>query len=239
MTDETPSLGAIVEDREHGSEAIVINTPSTTADEWHVQGRGTVAADNPTYPAGDPVVVVLHRPAYEEHFPLYSGGRPLLLDDLFVRDINHYAFPASRLETTGRVDTPTVPIEAIRPSPYHARSFDAEANRAFIDDIAEAGEPPGPPLVRVRSHDPLDLELLNGHKRTWAAAVAGLDEIPVWAIYQLGDVEAARAWANRHLDEYTGRQRRLAEQRLRDRLGAHVATDIIADHTGGTAHADD
>lgn len=233
MTKETPPTGAIVEDREDNSEeAIVINTPSRTAAEWNVVDDQTVADHNPGYPADDPVVVVLHRGQFEQCLPLYSGGA-LPLSRLYEAGIKYYAFPMSRLEVVDKLEAPTVPIDAIFPSPYHVRTFNAADNREFIESIREAGEPPGPVLVRVLQRSPLKLELLNGHKRTWAASVAGLEEVPVWTQHLITDKEAARLWACRHLPTYTAEQRHSAVEQLQDQFGQSVATNIVADATDG------
>lgn len=221
--------GTIVADRdeETNTQPVVINCPPATADEWHVDGRGTVAADNPDYPADDPVVIVMFRDWLEEQYPLFSGGA-LPLSELNVRGVPFYAFPVSRLREVGELEAPEIPIHRIQPSPYHVRTFDAEANREFIDEIADQGEPPGPPLVRVLEENPLQVELLNGHKRTWASAVAGLETIPVWAMYHVDDEEAARIWINRHLETYTPAQQRRAFDRLKDRFGRAQAQNLTA-----------
>jgi len=232
MTKENPPTGAIVEDVEDvAHNAVVINTPSKTAAEWVVGDDRTVADDNPEYPADDPIVVVLHRSQVEEHIPLYSGGA-LPLSKLSEAGIKHYAFPLSRLNVVGELETPTVPIDAIHPSPFHARTFDASANREFIDSIRDAGKLPGVVRARVLQHHPHKLELLNGHKRVWAACVAGSDEVPVRAQYWFTDEEAARIWARQHLPTYTPEQQHRAFERLQDRFEQPVARDIFEDATG-------
>jgi ParB family chromosome partitioning protein len=232
MTKEIPPTGAIVEDVEAKSQdAIVINTPSKTAAEWTVDDDRTVADDNPEYPADDPIVVVLHRSQVEEHIPLYSGG-VLPLSKVCEVGIKLYAFPLSRLDVVGELETPTVSIDAIHPSPYHSRTFDASTNREFIESINNTGELPGPVRARVLQHRPLKLELLNGHKRAWAACVAGFDEVPVWAQYWFTDEEAARIWARQHLPTYTSGQQHRAIERLQNRFGQSVAMDILEDTTG-------
>lgn len=135
--------------------------------------------DNDRTVADDPVVFVLHRSQVEEDIPLYSGG-VLPLSRVSEGGIKLYAFPLSRLNVVGELKTPTAPINAINPSPYHARTFDASANRKFIESIRDAGGLPGSVRVRVLQHRPLKLELLNDHKRVWGACVAGFEKVPVW-----------------------------------------------------------
>jgi len=212
--------GTIVLDREvtpsYANPAVVVNTPSTRIDEWYVPGRdGTVGRDNPEYAPSEPVVVVVYRDTLADHYSHYTGSRPLPLERLSAEGLKQYAFPASRLEPVGSVGPQQLPLDEITPSPYHARNFDAEANRGYIEQIRDWGHPKPYPLVRVTDSG---FELINGHKRTWASHVAGLDEIRCWCLY-VDCEEAARAWAKRHLHDYTGEQEATARQRLQDHLG--------------------
>lgn len=214
--------GDLVEDRDDPkpNPAVVVNTPRVSAEEWYVGGRGTVAMDNPDYPADAPVVVVVYQDDLREVRPYYCGTSPLKLAAL-ERETRIYAFPAPRLERVGSLGLPTVPLDRIQPSPYHARNFDVDANREFIAEIRERGHPEPVPFARA-----LDgaVELVNGHKRVWASHVAGLEEIPVRSIY--ADREhAARMWAERHLDGYSGDEVETALDRLRADWGDQ-ATDI-------------
>lgn len=210
--------GDIVVDREDDdpNEAVVVNAPDETAANWYVQGRGTLADDNPDYPADDPVVIVVFRDDLSEHRPTYAGYRPLPIASL-NGEVPWYAFPESRLERVDSlVTTETLPVDQLHASPYHSRTFDEADNREFIATIAERGRPESPPLVR-----PVDdgYEIINGHKRTWASYVAGVSAIPC-LVAELDDDVAAREWARQHLDAYDDEQTERAMNTLRTRFGA-------------------
>jgi hypothetical protein len=71
---------------------------------------------------------------------------------------------------------------------------------------------------------------VNGHKRVWAATVAGVSTLPVRPIHHVDDEPAARLWAARHLADYAPAERERALARLRDRLGAEPARAIAREH---------
>jgi len=218
--------GDIVVDRDADEphEAVAVNTPATSADEWVVNGSHTVAEDNPDYAADDPVVIVVYRDTLAAARPAYLGIEPIPVAALNEEEIPWYAFPESRLEHVGRM-TPTreIPLDDIDASPYHSRNFDVSENRQYIDAIAERGYPKPEPLVRVLDDG---YELVNGHKRTWASHVAGLETIPCRTI-RLDDEAAARVWADRHLSGYSNDELARAMDALRTRWGD--ATAEIAD----------
>jgi hypothetical protein len=58
MTDEfSVSLGDVVMDKDtNTSGPVVVSRISAAAADWHVPGRGTLAEDNPDYPADDRVI---------------------------------------------------------------------------------------------------------------------------------------------------------------------------------------
>lgn len=102
---ETTGLapGDVVEDRDDTdpNEAIVVNTPSKTAEEWDVFPlECTLAEDNPDYPADAAVTVVVFREELDETRPDYDGGEPLSLGDL---EAYYYAFPEPRLRKVGEL----------------------------------------------------------------------------------------------------------------------------------------
>lgn len=224
--------GDLVVDRDDPdpNPAVVVNTPDVPASDWYVGGRGTLATDNPDYPSDAQTVIVVFRDDLADVRPYYCGTSPLKLQPL-EQETRIYAFPAPRLERVGSLDVPTIPLDEIQPSPYHSRNFDADANRDFIDEIAERGHPKPFPFARVTDDG---VELINGHKRVWASHVAGLEEIPVRTIY--ADREhATRLWADRHLDgSYSGAQAETALDRLQDDWG-DAATEIadVARADGG------
>lgn len=61
MTDEFAlNLGDVVMDREtNTSGPVVVSRISASAEDWYVPGRGTLADDNPDYPADDRVINVV------------------------------------------------------------------------------------------------------------------------------------------------------------------------------------
>jgi ParB family transcriptional regulator, chromosome partitioning protein len=83
----------------------------------------------------------------------------------------------------------SVPIEAIRPSPFQPRRHFAEAE---LDGLAQSIREKGivqPLLVRPIADGAADFELVAGERRWRAAQRVGLHEVPV-IIRQLGDAEA-------------------------------------------------
>lgn len=218
MTDLETSIstGDIVEDLEGTSpNGIVVNRPPVPIKDWQVFGKGPVSAHNPEYPEDDRVIIVLYEDALQEHYPEYTGGRPIPMKQLTADGAKPYAFPATRLEMIGERGPIELSLDAINPAPFHARNFEAEANRDYIDAIAVRGRPKPIPLVRDSGER---YEILNGHKRVWASYVAGLEEIPVHVSY-LDDFAAAQYWAERHLDDYDPDEQQVALDRLRDRFG--------------------
>ena len=83
----------------------------------------------------------------------------------------------------------TVPIEAIRPSPFQPRRHFADAE---LDGLAQSIREKGivqPLLVRPIIDEAADFELVAGERRWRAAQRVGLHEVPV-VIRPLGDSEA-------------------------------------------------
>jgi ParB family transcriptional regulator, chromosome partitioning protein len=82
----------------------------------------------------------------------------------------------------------TVPIEAIRPSPFQPRRHFAEAE---LDGLAQSIRDKGivqPLLVRPIAAAAADFELVAGERRWRAAQLVGLHEVPV-VIRPFGDAE--------------------------------------------------
>lgn len=218
------TIGMIVEDRDGTSpRGVVVNYPPIPASDWYVQGRGMLAEDNPDYPADDRTAVVVFKADLEEHYPEYAGYEGIPMAQLNADGVPFYAFPESRLELVGELGQPELPLKAIDPAPYHARNFDADANRNYIDAIAERGRPDPLPIVRPLADG--EYEILNGHKRIWASHVAGLEVISA-AVLPLDDVRAAKYWAQRHLPGYDPHQQAVALERLRDRLASTLVDEI-------------
>lgn len=103
--------GALVVDREDDDSdsdpAVVLNTTPVRAADWTVYRlETTVAEDNPTYPADDPVVVVAFRDYLEEHLPEWDDRDGYWsMAELNEQGIHCYAFPASRLEPLERTES--------------------------------------------------------------------------------------------------------------------------------------
>lgn len=235
-------------EQDNGSEFIVVSTPYKQAYEWNVRSRGcTVAEDNPSYPPDVPVVVVLPVAVQRREFPFYSGFGSLSLSDMASNGVPFYAFPEPRLHVVRQRKPPQIPIENIRPSPCHVRDFNPAANPGFIADIRQQGVPFGFPKVRPVDYDgdqpaapveepaaiddtpaepprgavvsETEFEVIDGHKRVWAARQAGLNTIPanVWTI---DEKQAIEQWAVYHYDDYTPGQQRAVVDRLRERFDA-------------------
>jgi len=221
------SPGTIVLDREQPEpdEAIVVNTPPVEASEWYVDGRGMVAADNPDYPDHDRVVIVVYRRTLERRRPNYAGYQHLELQSLNADGVSYYAFPESRLERVDELTDTTIPLDEIRPAPYHSRSFSADRNQQFIDGIQARGHPQPYPVLRVVDNG---YEIVNGHKRVWASAAAGVDAIHAHCIH-IDDWTAAQRFVEHHLNgSYTQAQADRALARLRERWGNRVNSLPIA-----------
>lgn len=212
-----------VDDDDSREQAVVVKIPGATADEWRVPG-GTVADTNPGYPADDRAIVVAFRDELENVYSRYTGGSSLALQQLGRNGIDYYAFPESRLRRVDRLTPLEIDLDDIDPCPYHARNFDAAANRDYIDAIRERGRPESPPLVRDCGER---FEILNGHKRIWASYVAGLGSIPCHVHYER-DLYAARTWARYHLTEYSRHEREVALRRIERRLDSQQAAYIEA-----------
>ena len=234
MTDEfSVGLGDVVMDKEHNmSGPVVVSRISASAEEWTVPGRGTLADDNPDYPADDRVINVVFQDALSEFYPYYSGIKPLALTELNEKEIQFYAFPESRLRTIGRIKSHTIDISAIRPSPYHVRSFCAADNREFIASIRQRGDlDKNSPLLRPVgdecSEDTSTFEILNGHKRVWVAHVAGLNHITARCIY-ISDEQAARTFVNAHFDGYDASARQTARRAMHEQLGEETAREVLS-----------
>ncbi|QLH82416.1 hypothetical protein [Halosimplex pelagicum] len=112
--------------------AIVVHCPDAPIAEWTVTVEGeerTVAADNPTYPADDPAVVVAFvESGLNSHWPEWTETDPAELHEgAQANDVTLYTFPASRLTVlddeavVARLEAGTVDMSALR-----ARLADAE-----------------------------------------------------------------------------------------------------------------
>ncbi|MFC7213063.1 ParB N-terminal domain-containing protein [Saliphagus sp. GCM10025334] len=225
MSDFEPAFetGEVVIDREYaGSDpnrAVVVNQPPTVAHDWEIfSRRKTLAEDNPEYPEDDRVVIVVYKQDLEEVYPYYTGAFSIRLSRLNQDGVKYYSFPESRLKVVDSLDSVKVNLSKVFPSPYHSRNFTVEPNRDWIAEIGRYEYPVPFPLVR----DCGDwFELINGHKRVWAAHLLGLEEIYVECSY-IDDEKAAVEWAGRHLLDYDGKQQDEAFSRIIDRFGNEI-----------------
>lgn len=236
--------GDRVRDREDpDGRAVVVNVPGdATAAEWYVGNSGTVAMANPGYPDDAQVVVVVWESDLgDSPYADYAGTGALPLKKLHEHGVPQYSFPAPRLERVGERGPQPIRLDELSPSPYHSRQFDAEANREYIAELRERGGPPHPPFVRA--HPDGTRELINGHKRVWASAVAGLDAIECRTLWHVDEAKAAYIWVDRHLEGYTPDQRERAITRLRERLSdatvAEIVPDLDAEELDGASLAGD
>jgi ParB family chromosome partitioning protein len=236
MTGEfSVSLSDVVMDKEtNTSGPVVVSRISAAAEDWNIPGRGTLAEDNPDYPADDRVIIVVFQDTLFESYPYYSGIKPLALSELNENGVKFYSFPESRLRAVGRITSHTIDLSAIRPSPYHARSFCAADNRDFIASIRQRGDlDRNAPLLRPVGDEhggpnsAPTFEILNGHKRVWAAHVAGLDSITGRCIY-VSDEQAARTFANAHLGGYDASARQKATRTMHQKLGKETAQEVLS-----------
>jgi hypothetical protein len=90
-------------DDEDPDEAIVVDCPTkkTIADWEHKTDSGTTtaAAENPEYPAAEPLVIVAFRDAIADTLGDWQAlDSDTLFEHVVERDINQYGFPAGRLE---------------------------------------------------------------------------------------------------------------------------------------------
>jgi ParB family chromosome partitioning protein len=212
----TKSPGDIVldTDQDDPDKAIVVNTPPMTTDEWELRSGYTVADDNPSYDPNDDLAIIVYQDTLDRGRPNYSGHKPIKITDLNDEDITHYAYPSSRLTKVDTISHTTVDISNIRPSPYHARKFAYEDNVEFIQMLKEQGVPTPYPTLRIVGED--SFEIVNGHKRIWASAAAGIETINAHCVH-LSDWEATKEFVTNHLDgSYSPEERETTIRRLRD-----------------------
>jgi|APHM01.1.fsa_nt_gi hypothetical protein len=111
-------------DDDDPDEAIVVNCPADkTITDWeHETDSGTIttAAENPDYPADEPLVIVAFRDALADTLDDWQAlNQNALFEQVVEHDINQYGFPAGRLEQ-------------IEPGELDAEWLDSLAER-FID----------------------------------------------------------------------------------------------------------
>lgn len=96
----------------------------------------------------------------------------------------------------------------LRQAPWHTAEFDVADHQLYVDEVRREGWASSFPVVRQIQDERRspDFEIVEGHKRLWAAAQAGLDAHPV-EIVELDDFEAAGRFvcdhfpARRHVDQ--------------------------------------
>jgi ParB family chromosome partitioning protein len=217
LHDTSVSHGTVVTDTEDPDprKLVVVNTPGLSIEEWDATPGTTVADKNPGHDPGEEVVIAAPKAEIHEEFPYYTGGVPLHLSRINQTEIDHTGYPRSRLSPVRQLPPTTLPLQDVRPSPFHVRTFDAADNTEFIESIKERGRPATAPLVR-----PVEggFEIINGHKRIWASHAAGLTAVPCRCAY-VDDRQAAERWARAHLPGYNDEQQQAAVARIRDEFG--------------------
>lgn len=208
------------------NEIVVINHPHVPINDWYGSDGTLVSRANPDYPESDETVITVYKSDMEEKYDtVYTGGIALQLRDVHRQDFKTYSFPASRLNSVAEPEPLTVPVEKIVPSPYHTRSFSIEEHGGLIDRIENLGHVFGKVIARPRQNSPF-FELLNGHKRVWAATVAEDISTVDIHVHPATDLWAARLFVRYHLQHpdtdgsaYTGDLRERSIQRLEEELG--------------------
>lgn len=226
MTETTYEPGDVVIDRDDPTpnRAVVVNIPETEAHDWNVGPREcTVAEDNQDYPRDDPVVVVCFESELVQAFPWWTGWSELPFWKIKQTDAYYYSFPESRLEQVDSYGPLELPVDKLNPSPYSTREFDPTDHQELIADL-RAGDTYGTALATVTTDG---FELVNGHKRVWAAEQAGLDTYPVH-IHYFEPVDATRYFLEAHFtahedDEqdqpYTHAEKEASVAKVRERWG--------------------
>lgn len=125
VENDEPDVGDRVVDRDDDdpTQAVIVNRPPRTADEWEVPGTDHTVATfpgNEEYPDDDPIAVVCFESDLEAHHAEWDGDYPLSLADV---DAKIYTFPLSRLELAEE-DEGGDPLEAI-----------AEELEESVDDV--------------------------------------------------------------------------------------------------------
>jgi len=195
---------------------VVVKYIGGSASEWEVHGRGSLAEDNPDYDDDADVVAIIHMRELEKKMPYYCGVRPHTLSSLNRNGISWYAFPRPRLKKVGTRNTVVIDPNTPLPCRYHSRNFNADENRDYINNIEERLSD-DPPLLWT-GMDSDELRIINGHKRTWAAVVHGLESMPARVVYT-NDYDAIKGWIRKHLGGYDEEQRNEAERRIQNDWG--------------------
>jgi hypothetical protein len=130
MSSETIQPGDRVHDRDDPdpNDAIVVTPQSQTAAEWRLAHTdGTLADDNPDYPADAHAITVVFVDDLIEYGPPFdpTDRTPLSMQTLNDSPVRYYTFPAPRLQViespaTGVDDTePTTETEETEPITTH------------------------------------------------------------------------------------------------------------------------
>lgn len=148
----TFDIGDVVHDRDDDdpNNAVVVNTPSKLAHEWHAHKGKSVAADNPDYPDDAPVIVVAFAEALQPAFPDWEGAAPLPLTAINDSEASHYSFPAPRLtdaesstasKPTSDSEPPSDSVSNVSPSddPATTAAELSASMRALKERLEEGG----------------------------------------------------------------------------------------------------
>lgn len=149
---------------------------------------------------------------------------------VFVRQVD----AIEELESTSRIER--VPLDAVDPAPYSVRDLDAAENRGYIAKIRDRGFAGSFPVVRPHPSGDDRYQIVEGHKRLWAAEKAGLDEHPVEIDDSVDDWTLALRFIADHLPDeaqvrddgstydncYGNEETEAAIERLHDEWGDRV-----------------
>lgn len=171
---------------------------------------GVVAVSNPFYGAVDDALRGRRARVAKSDGTAYIGWvdrlhhnqRSVLLRDATRCDdgADVGAVFVAHAETIAMVDAheriERVALDAVSPAPYHAREFAVAENEQYIAEVLDHGWSGSFPVVRER--DGGTYEVVEGHKRLWAAEQAGLEEHPV-AVVDIDAWTAARRFVVDHI----------------------------------------
>jgi hypothetical protein len=222
-------LGAVVVDERDPNDTplIVVNEPPVEAQNWTDIDDQTLAETRPEYPPNDDVFIAVERETLHDNFPAYGGIEPIKISRLTGTETDWRAFPRSQLQYQHREREHPVPISDLLPSPYHAQDFSLVDDGRLVAAMDRANTFFGSVDARI-THDGR-LRMVNGHKRVWAATVAGIETVPTIG-HSCRPLEAAEMFARMHLkqpeddpDSYVGEAREEAIRCLQTRFGTQCA----------------
>ncbi|MEZ3117930.1 ParB N-terminal domain-containing protein [Halobaculum sp. MBLA0147] len=199
------SHGTVVVDTESSLSKrwICISTPPQfSIAEWTLaQDDHSVASRHPSYDPDEDIALVVDETTFIETIPYYTGSTYITPTDASSLLPRFSAVPVSRLKRVGVLRPVPIPTSTILPNRYHRQQYSVSDQKDLIDSIEPGGDPNKPPLLFPQSTDPPRFELLDGHKRVWAAAVVENETITCNVMYG-SERRAIREWAYEHCTKY-------------------------------------